>query len=318
LSLKAREPTQTQNQYAMTVKKAANTAVSGVTASPNVLKVLSSMMRTYSGMAVRIYSKPITSATVKRENVTITVQANARLDVAELQAQSKVEAEALAKDELAQIARRRRIAESHFKNVMLAMHGYHDANKHLPPPAICDRNTGKPLLSWRVLILPYLDEFELFNQFKLDEPWDSAHNIKLLPRMPKLYAPMGVKTKAPHSTFIQALVGPDTCFPTLLNKDRQIGAVGVSLLQITDGSSNTFGVVEAFDAVPWSKPADLVYDSKKPLPRMGGTQFESGFHAGFMDGTVRFVNTRVDEKTLRAFITRAGNELSDFNKLERD
>jgi hypothetical protein len=196
------------------------------------------------------------------------------------------------------------------------MLGFHDTMKTLPAPAICSKTDGKPLLSWRVAILPYIDELPLYQAFKLDEPWDSEHNIKLLPRMPKVYAPIGVKAE-PHSTFYQALVGPETGLPLQRDKEHDFGAKGVSLLGITDGSSLTIGVVEASEAVPWTKPADLPYDAKKPLPRMGGTQLPGGFLAGFLDGTVRYVSNRVDEKTIRALITRAGGEFVDLGQLDR-
>ena len=74
-----------------------------------------------------------------------------------------------------------------FKMIMIAMWNFESANKHLPPAAICDKN-GKPLLSWRVAILPYLDENKLYKQFHLDEPWDSPHNLPLAAKMPDIYA----------------------------------------------------------------------------------------------------------------------------------
>lgn len=272
----------------------------------------------FGALMMQQLERGLRAADIKRDGTTVSLQTSFGLDIEAVAALAKIEAQSQGKDDVAQFLRRQRTCLNNFKMIMLATQAFHDVNRHVPPPAVLDKKTGKPLLSWRVLILPYIDEQALYVQFKLDEPWDSPHNIKLLEHMPKVYAPVGVKTKMPHTTFVQALVGKDTCFPTLLNKDSPFGAVSLTLLGITDGTSNTIGVVEAFEPVPWTKPADLEYDAKKPLPRMGGGQFESGFHSGFMDGTVRWVSKNVDEKTLRAFITARGGEPTDFDRLERD
>ncbi len=76
---------------------------------------------------------------------------------------------------------------NNLKYIGLAMHNYLDANSHFPPAASVDK-AGKPLLSWRVMILPYIDQDQLYKQFHLDEPWDSEHNKKLIDKMPQIYA----------------------------------------------------------------------------------------------------------------------------------
>src|SRR5262249_41965572 len=76
-----------------------------------------------------------------------------------------------------------------------AMHYYHDVMGAFPGAAICDKTTGKPLLSWRVAILPYIEEDNLYKQFRLDEPWNSEHNLKLLEKMPKSYTLEGREAK---------------------------------------------------------------------------------------------------------------------------
>src|SRR5207249_2796575 len=83
------------------------------------------------------------------------------------------------------IAGRRTVSQNNLKQIGLAMHNYHDTYRHFPPQALTDKN-GKPLLSWRVAVLPFIEQDNLYRQFKLDEPWDSEHNRKLLERMPKL------------------------------------------------------------------------------------------------------------------------------------
>ena len=91
--------------------------------------------------------------------------------------------------------KQREASTKNLKKIVLALHEFADNHKHwLPPAAICNKK-GKPLLSWRVAILPQLGYQNLYEQFKLDEPWDSEHNKKLLEKMPKVYAPVGAKPK---------------------------------------------------------------------------------------------------------------------------
>src|SRR5262245_25244675 len=122
--------------------------------------------------------------------------------------------------------------------------------------------------------------------------------------MPRVYAPVGAKPKEPHATFVQAVVGPGAGW------EYQKGGLGLRMpAEFTDGLSNTVLVVEAGEAVPWTKPADVDYDPKKPLPKFGG-QFKDGYHILFADGSVRFVR-QIDEATLRAILTRSGGEAVD-------
>ncbi len=196
-------------------------------------------------------------------------------------------------DEDAQKAGKRRSADN-LRELMTAMHKYHEVNGHFPPSAIYDKD-GKALLSWRVLLLPYLEQDDLFKQFHLDERWDSDHNKALLAKMPKPYAPpLPGKTKEKHATFYQVFVGKGTIFE---------GTEGISITDIPDGTVNTIAFVEAAEAVSWTKPADLPYDEKKPLPRLGGL-FPNGFHIVFADGSVHWFRKDFVTTEMRKAITR--------------
>ena len=92
-----------------------------------------------------------------------------------------------------------------------AMHNYEQANNGFPPAYSVDKN-GKPLLSWRVAILPYLEEEDLHEQFHLDEPWDSEHNKKLIARMPAVFRCPDSQA-APGKTTYLTVRGKDTIFP---------------------------------------------------------------------------------------------------------
>ncbi len=193
---------------------------------------------------------------------------------------------------------------NNLRQIAIAMHNYHDSYKRFPAHAIYSAD-GKPLLSWRVAILPYLEQDNLYRRFKLDEPWDSEHNKKLMKQMPPVYAVPGAKAKEPHLTFYQGFVGKGAFFE---------GEKGTTLGGITDGTSNTLMVVEAGDAVPWTKPEDLPYDSEKPLPKLGGPR-AGDFNAAWCDGSVRLIKKTIDPKVLHLLIQRNDGMVVDFDKI---
>ncbi|HLW67317.1 MAG TPA: DUF1559 domain-containing protein [Gemmataceae bacterium] len=202
-----------------------------------------------------------------------------------------------------QLASGRAQSANNLKQMALAMHNYHDVYQSFPQAAICDKN-GKPLLSWRVAILPFIEQDNLYKQFHLDEPWDSEHNKKLLAHMPKVYELPGVNKPGETDTYYRVFYNNGALFD--LKK-------GVKFSQITDGTSNTIMIVEAGEAVPWTKPDDLEYNPSKPLPKLG-KQNPDVFMVAMADGSVRAISKKISEKTLRAAITRDGGEVlgSDF------
>ena len=198
---------------------------------------------------------------------------------------------------------------TNLKALGVALHDYHDAHGRFPPQAIVGRD-GQPLLSWRVAILPFLAERELYARFKLDEAWDSPHNKALIPMMPRIYAAVGMGRSAEGSTYYQAIAGPGAVFD---------GAQGVASSDIRDGMSETVAVVETGEPVLWTKPEDFRYASDKPLPRPGGLSSD-GFLALFFNGEVRFVKKGFDEAKLRGVLTRNGREsvrAADVGELAR-
>lgn len=201
----------------------------------------------------------------------------------------------------------RRRCGSTINQIMLAMHKYHDEHGHFPHPSVCD-GTGKPLLSWRVALLPQLGYGQLYKQFKLDEPWDSEHNKKLLAKIPKAYAPLGHAPKDAHATFYQVLVGNGAAFEEKTD---------LTFMDITDGTSNTVFLVEAGDPVPWTKPADLPYDPVKELPMFGGMIGDGLFTFVLGDGSAHTTKNVVDAKAMHALITRNGGELVNLEDLDR-
>ncbi len=190
--------------------------------------------------------------------------------------------------------------KNNLRMLTIAMHQYHDTYRGLPAPAIYGKD-GKALLSWRVAILPYVEQNALYQQFHLDEPWDSAHNKKLLAKMPDVFAPPpGVKAKG-HHTFLRVFTGRSTVFPEPAVKAFKGPSVGLSLVRIPDGTSNTLMIVEAAESVPWTKPDELPYDDKKALPKLGA--LPNHFLAAFADGSVVTFDKKIPEKVLRLLIT---------------
>jgi hypothetical protein len=189
---------------------------------------------------------------------------------------------------------------NHLKQIGLAMHNYHSVNGCLPPAAITDKN-GRPLLSWRVAILPYLEQGPLYAKFHLNEPWDSPHNLALLDQMPNGYACPTDRTLKRGMTSYLAVVGPGTAFMPDFKPVR--------LDDFTDGTSTTFLVGESRRSVPWTMPEDLAFDV--PLPLNGlGSHHKDGFNALLADGSVRFLKDSINPSVLRSLFTRSGNEVS--------
>lgn len=201
-------------------------------------------------------------------------------------------------------AARRSVRVNNFKQIALAMHNYHDAKKSFPPAASYDA-AGKPLLSWRVMILPYIEQQELYNQFHLDEPWDSEHNRTLIPKMPALFAdPEMPDLAAAGRTTTLLPVGEGTAFE---------GREGKSYRDIPDGTSNTILAVEvvAERAVPWTKPEDWEVDLADPLRgvrRPEGEKRGGVFTAAYCDGSVRVIHSNIDPTAFKGLLTIAGDE----------
>lgn len=199
----------------------------------------------------------------------------------------------------------RAAATNNLKQIGLAFHNFADAHGQFPSDILAP--DGTPLLNWRVQLLPFLEQQALFNELRLDEPWDSPHNAPLLEKMPTVFQVPGAEPPGPGQTFYRAFSGPGAAFEP---------GRALRFADVTDGTSNTLAVVEAREAVPWTKPGtDLPFDNSAPLrdapdfrPLLGG-HAEGGFHALLLDGSVRFIRDTVHPLVLRALITRDGGEV---------
>jgi hypothetical protein len=192
-------------------------------------------------------------------------------------------------------AARRTQGMNNLKQLALAMFNYADAHGHFPPPAI--KGPNGDLHSWRIAILPYVEQDALYNEYRLTEPWDSDHNKKLLAKMPDVFR-SPVEPPGTTNSSYYVLVGKETVFPM---------GEGVKFQDITDGMSNTIMIVESKRDIPWTKPDDIAYSPDQPLPPLGG--YHDGIiSVAFADGSAQVVQQQTDQTTLRRMIEKADGQ----------
>jgi hypothetical protein len=185
--------------------------------------------------------------------------------------------------------------QNNLKMISLAMLNYESAYGTYPANGFSSKQ--KPLLSWRVAILPYVEGGNLYNEFHLDEPWDSEHNKKLIPRMPKIFLLPGQKNegKTHYRVFQQ-------------NGSMFENEKGSTIASITDGTSNTMLVCPIKEAVEWTKPDELIFDPKGEVKKH--LYFRDGkINACFADASIRKFSDKIKETTLKALITKNGGEV---------
>jgi len=203
----------------------------------------------------------------------------------------------------ARVAAVRTQCVNNLKQLGLAFHNYH-AKYEKFPAAYSRGKDGKPLLSWRVSLLPFLDQQALYDQFHLDEAWDSPHNRTLISKMPVLFHCPSEKDAlvADGKTRYLTPRGAGTIMP---------GAESVALRDITDGTSNTILAIDAGNdhAVVWTQPADWEFDPEPGIEAVFKSHDPGGTNMMFADGSVKFIRATIAAATLRAMLTRAGGEV---------
>jgi hypothetical protein len=188
----------------------------------------------------------------------------------------------------------------------LAVHNYASAHDgHFPPAFVADAQ-GRPMHSWRVLLLPFLEQQELYAAYNFAQPWDGPDNRKLADRIGAIYRRPEDPPGSTLTRFV-AVVGEPTVFP---------GARSVKLDEISDGTSKTLMFVEVADSdIPWMEPRDLKFDAipmrinatGTHAPRIGSTYPD--VRAAFADGSVRRLKDTTAPATLRALLTARGGEV---------
>jgi type II secretory pathway pseudopilin PulG len=201
-------------------------------------------------------------------------------------------------------ASRRSQCKNNLKQIGLALHNYEEDQGALPPAHTVDAN-GRPLHSWRTLILPYLDQKPLYERIDLSKPWNDPVNAEAFAAHLPAYVCPSTDIPDGHTTYL-ALVGPECAFQPVEPREFR---------EFQDGTSNTVLVIDAAasEAVHWMKPTDsgsqffLKFNDKNEQSHTGG------FHALMGDGTVRFLSSTLSAETRQALLTIAGDEtLGEF------
>ena len=191
------------------------------------------------------------------------------------------------------------------KQIGLSLHVYHEHYGSFPPAYIADAG-GRPMHSWRVLLLPFMEEKKLYELYRFDEPWDGPNNRKLHGEMVRVFACPHNRGKQPETeTNYLAVVGPQTMWP---------GEKATKWSEIKDGSSNTIMVVEVHGSgIHWMEPRDLhMVQMSIAINPARGQGVSSGHPHGatflFADGRVQFLPDETPPDALRAALTIAGGE----------
>jgi uncharacterized protein DUF1559 len=178
---------------------------------------------------------------------------------------------------------------NNLKQILMALHGYHDEHGSFPPAYVADKN-GEPMHSWRVLILPYLDRQDLYDHYDFNEPWDCPKNRRLLSSSSNPYqCPEQREENSSEANYV-AVIGPRTAWP---------GDEPTKVADFADGTSTTLVVVEVVDSgIAWTEPKDLtIHQAVEGLQQGGGLAIGSGHtfsnhlyaptlgaHLGYADG----------------------------------
>ncbi len=199
---------------------------------------------------------------------------------------------------------------NNMKQIGLAMHNFHASNNHLPPAVLTDK-PGKIPYSWRVAILPYIDQQALYDQYDFSEPWDGPKNKKLLEKIPAIYQHPLERGKS-FNTSYYVPTGDVTLFPP--------GDAGIGFEKVLDGTSITIMTIEAKLNVPWTKPEDFpvnidLKNPNQPAPVIP-TYTPNLIMVGWGDGGVRGLPTTINSQTLRALFTRAAGEVINWNAID--
>jgi hypothetical protein len=196
---------------------------------------------------------------------------------------------------------------NNLKQIGLACHNFHDTMGYLPlnvtDPA------GRPILSWRVLLLPYLEQDNLYKLLDLTKPWDDPRNARLLEKMPDVFRVYGRDGHEKGLTYFQMPTSPR---PVPGGDPFLVPGRRLTIAGITDGTSNTIMAVEAADGVNWAKPDDLRFD-QVTLQKVGAPD-RKWFHALFADGSVRTLRKdKLDNAKVRALMTVNGGEVVNID-----
>ncbi len=196
-------------------------------------------------------------------------------------------------------AARRTQCKNNLKQIALALHNY-ESIYHVLPPAYTVDAAGRPLHSWRTLILPWVEQLDLYNMIDLSKPWDDPANAEALKTVPHVYRCPSVALPPGFTSYL-GIVGSNACFHPTAPR---------AFSEMTDGTGNTLMVFEVAQeqAVHWMAPQDASEEMVLNFGKDGKLNHTGGTPAALADGSVRFLSENLDTETLRALISIAGND----------
>jgi hypothetical protein len=211
-------------------------------------------------------------------------------------------------------AARRMQCSNQMRQIVIAFDVYHDKYGHFPPAYTVDEG-GKPLHSWRVLILPYIEQNTLYEKIRKDEPWDSEYNKQFHSEVPSIFRcpsvprrDSGFQCRNCHQKFIVLSGG---CYYSVIVGEEAAfnGSQKRTLDNITSGTSNTIFLVERMTPVNWMDPTqEITYETAYKGININATGIGSfhlgGVNVGFGDTTCHFINDDVDGRLLRTLLDR--------------
>ncbi|MCA9021041.1 MAG: caspase family protein [Planctomycetaceae bacterium] len=206
-------------------------------------------------------------------------------------------------------AEHQKTSQNNLQRIALALHEFHA--KHGMFPALYSTDaSGKPLLSWRVHLLPYLANADLYRRFRLDEPWNSEHNRALMREMPAVFR----SPETAGDRFVTNYLAIESESSILVPPSKSMFGLttplGISMKQVTDGTSNTIAILEVSDnrACEWTRPQDFRVVADNPLEGLGHSRDPKVFLTTFVDASAKVLSRDLDRKMFLGLTTRNGGE----------
>jgi hypothetical protein len=207
---------------------------------------------------------------------------------------------------LSSVMQSRKQCNNKMRQIGIAYLNHLDTTKKFPPAFSVDDN-GKPLHSWRVLLLPYLNEDKLYKAIRLNEAWDSEHNKQFHNKMPNAFKCPSCKQGNPQSDTVYCMVTGEEAFGKTDGK-------GITFDKIGDGSSDTICIVERKTPVCWMSPEDVTFENAakgiNKIPNGIGSEHDRGANVVFIDTSVHFLKQDTEPNVIKAFLTIDGGEVN--------
>ncbi len=201
--------------------------------------------------------------------------------------------------------------QNNLRQLAISMLNFENAHRSFPAAYSSDQE-GNRLLSWRVHVLPFLNQGKLYKEFHLNEPWDSEHNKSLIEKMPDVFKHASMKLPVGTTVFL-GNTGDDGILSEPREPGGEIAAGSTGFGKIIDGSSNTVLMIEvnASSAVPWTKPEDLPADAGEIVKKTKGIRVGNSFVVAMCDGSLRTLDSDSAD-LLKSMLTKSGGEVVEI------